>query len=167
MDKNLANDKSYTQLCNSLEAMMLPIPNRMLQPKGVFETNIPLIVGVGDSPKPKVVDLLLICTYEGTRQRNQRSEALILVAGEIKGRSAETKDFSGYVTGKFGFDTAGGFISLAQIKLLTEDEAPGGNVQFSYTLEVALDRQAGNPMNIPLPPEKKVQPKENNHPLQC
>src|SRR5262249_51529945 len=62
----------FTQFCSSMEAVMLPIPNRTLKPQGKFNTNIALLLGGPDisgakkvgTVISKTVDLQLTCTYE-------------------------------------------------------------------------------------------------------
>jgi hypothetical protein len=152
----------FTQVCSSLEAVMLPIPNRTLEPQGKFATNIALLLGGPDISgqqksglvTAKTIDLQLTCTYEGTRTRNEREEAVVTVAGRVKGRSKGTEGAKGDVVGKFSIDLAGGFVSLAQLKITTEIEAPGGEFRLTYALDVDLERQPGNPLDIKLPPER-------------
>jgi hypothetical protein len=186
LDIELREDyaSSFSQLCTSLEAAMLPIPARTFEPLEKYTTNVALLVGGavnkpapppppkgGPAPKgapapkgvpapkggevvTKTIDLNCECTYEGTRTRNNRTEALFTVVGQVKGRSKGTERAKGDVTGKFGVDLEGGFVSLAQIKIFTEIEI-GGDMRFSYSIDVDLDRQPGNPLKIQPPPERK------------
>jgi hypothetical protein len=155
---------SFTQVCSSLEAVMLPIPNLTLQPQGVFTTKIALLVGGPDisgkqkagTTVSKTIDLMLTCTYEGTRRRNDRDEAVVTVAGRVVGRSKGTERAKGDVSGKFGIDLAGGFVSMGQLKIASEIEDPGGQYRLIYALDVNLDRRPGNPLNIQLSPERTV-----------
>jgi hypothetical protein len=154
----------FSQLCTSLEAVMLPLPNRGMAPQGKFTTNIALLLGgpdvsgkqKGGQTVAKTIDLQLTCTYEGTRTRDEREEAVVTVAGQVKGRSKGTESAKGDVAGKFAVDLAGGFVSLAKLKITTEIEAPGGDVRLTYVVDVDLERQPGNPLNIKLPPERKA-----------
>jgi hypothetical protein len=152
----------FTQVCSSLEAVMLPIPNNTLAPQGKFTTNIALLLGGPDisgqqksgTVVSKTIDLQLVCTHEGTRTRNEREEAVVSVVGRVKGRSKGTEGAKGDVSGKFGIDLAGGFVSFGQLKITTEIEAPGGEFRLTYALDVDLERRPGNPLNIQLPPER-------------
>ena len=167
LDIQLRGDytSSFSQLCTALETTMLPIPNKKFEPLEKYKTNVALLVGgsAGKSgPQPKggetitrTVDLNCECTYEGTRIRNNRSEALFTVVGQVKGRSKGTERAKGDVTGKFGIDVEGGFVSLAQIKILTTIEAPGGDMRLSFAIDTELDRQPGNPLKIAPQPERK------------
>jgi predicted Zn finger-like uncharacterized protein len=147
---------TYTQLCNSLEAVTLPMPNRPFQPKQQWNSEVPMMLRAGKIPE--VVDLALTCTFEGIRQRNQRSEGLIAIAGNVKGRGLNAKNIGGDITGKIAFDLTGGFISQAQLTIGTEQEILGGALQALYAFDVSLDRQPGNVQKIPPPPEYKPGP---------
>ncbi|MBI3822797.1 MAG: trypsin-like peptidase domain-containing protein, partial [Planctomycetes bacterium] len=61
----------YSQLCNALEAVNIPMPNRVIRPLESFPTQLPMMLESGK--KPEIADLMLTCTYEGVRTRNQRS----------------------------------------------------------------------------------------------
>jgi S1-C subfamily serine protease len=158
MDLLLRNqvEDTYTQLCNSLEAVTLPMPNRLFQPKEQWSSEVPMMLRAGKFPE--VVDLALACTFEGIRQRNQRSEGLIAVAGNVKGRGLNAKNIGGDIAGKIAFDLTGGFIAQAQLTISTEQEILGGALQALYAFDVTLDRQPGNVQNIPPPPEYKPGP---------
>ena len=144
---------TYTQLCNSLEAVTLPMPNRQFQPKQQWSSEVPMMLRSGKIPE--IVDLALACTFEGTRQRNQRSEGLIAVAGNVKGRGLNVKNIGGDIAGKIAFDLAGGFIAHAHLTISTEQDILGGALQALYSFDITLDRQPGNVQNIPPPPEYK------------
>lgn len=147
---------TYTQLCNSLEAVTLPMPNRQFQPKEQWNSEVPMMLRSGKNPE--IVDLALICTFEGTRQRNQRGEGIIAVAGNVKGRGLNAKKIGGDIAGKIAFDLAGGFIAQAQLTISTEQEILGGELQALYAFDITLDRQPGNVQKIPPPPEYKPGP---------
>jgi len=144
----------YWQLCNALESVTMPMPNRMLQPMDTWQTEIPMLLRTGQ--KPEVVDLSLTCTFEGTRTKNQRSEAFISVAGRVKGRGKSEIFVDGDVHGKLAFDLVGGFISAANFKISSEED--GGGLTFIDSFDIDLTRTQGNPLNIQLPPETKTDP---------
>jgi hypothetical protein len=60
------------------------------------------------------------------------------------------------VTGKFGIDIEGGFVSHAQMKIITEIESPGGDAFFTFGLDVELERQPGNIHNVKVPVKKET-----------
>ncbi|MBI2805716.1 MAG: trypsin-like peptidase domain-containing protein [Planctomycetes bacterium] len=140
----------YSQMCNALEAVNMPMPNRLVQPNERWPTQIPMLVRT--AKKAEVVDLDLVCKFEGVRQRKQRQEAVITVTGRVKGRDANAKKVGGDVFGKIAFDLAAGFISEAKLTIQSELDLLGGAVQAVVAFDIDLERQAGNPMNIQLPP---------------
>jgi len=88
----------FSQMCSSLECTMLPIPNRPLDPQVKWNTNIALLrrqsrrrpqQGPTVRGSPKTIDLQLVCTYEGTRMRNGREEAMITVVARSRGGPRE------------------------------------------------------------------------------
>ena len=128
-------------------------------PSGVI---LPNITGAnkGDTRvTAKTVDLVLTCTYEGTRVRNGREEAVLRVVGRVQGRSKVTEAAKGDVAGQFGVDVRGGFVSHAQLKITTELESRGGEARLTYATEVELDRQPGNPLRIAPQPKRKTSKK--------
>jgi S1-C subfamily serine protease len=154
----------YEQFCDSMEAAMMPIPSRDLEPLAKYDATVALLVsggpsisggaGKGDRTEiAKTVDLKLRCTYQGKRTRNDREEAVVTFVGQVKGRSKGTEKAKGDVTGKYAVDIEGGFVSLVQIRVFTEIELPGGAGRLSFTLDVDADRGPGNPLKIP-PPRK-------------
>jgi len=153
----------YEQFCDSMEAVMMPIPSRDLEPLAEYDATVALLVsggpsigggsGKGDRTEiAKTVDLKLRCTYQGMRTRSDREEAVVTFAGQVKGRSKGTEKAKGDVTGKYAVDIEGGFVSLVQIRVFTEIELPGGG-RLTFTLDVDADRGPGNPLKIP-PPRK-------------
>jgi hypothetical protein len=154
----------YEQFCGSLEAVMMPIPSRDLEPLAKYDATVALLVsggpsisgssGKGDKTEvAKTVDLKLRCTYEGKRARQGREEAVMTFVGQVKGRSKGTEKARGDVAGKYAVDIEGGFVSLVQIHVVTEIELPGGDGRLTFTLDVDADRGPGNPLSIP-PPRK-------------
>ena len=130
----------FTQFCNSMEASMIPIPKRELEPLGKYTARVTLIVGSVPDPVAeakgdgnrvaKTVDLALVCTYQGARIRNGREEALMTFVGQVKPRSKGTEKAKGDVVGKYAVDVEAGFASLVQpLKVFSEIESPGGEIR--------------------------------------
>jgi hypothetical protein len=132
-----------------LEAAMIPLPNRQMQPGESWETSAGIIV----SPKDGELSLALICTYEGLT-KDKKAEAVVTIVGKVKALAAKFKDYEGEVTGKFGFDQKNGIITSGQLKLAS----PAGADLDSYVLDIDLTRVPGNPQKISLPPEPKNDP---------
>ncbi|MBI1830650.1 MAG: trypsin-like peptidase domain-containing protein, partial [Planctomycetes bacterium] len=162
-DRSLGNTKmspllraqveaNYAQLCNAIEAVNVPMPNRMLRPTDRWIVEVPMLLETGK--KPEVADLVLNCIYEGVRARKQRSEAVITLAGNVRGRGASVNKIAGDVTGKIVFDLTGGFITAAKLNISTERSTPGGEMQILYGFDIELTRLPGNIAKIMLPGEK-------------
>jgi hypothetical protein len=145
---------TYAQFCTSMEAVTVPMPNRTLQPKETWQTQIPLILSGG--ARAEVVDLALTCTFEGTRMRDQRNEGFISLSGMVKGRGLNANRTGGNVTGKVAFDLAGGYIAQAVFKITSDQELQGADAL--RALDIHLDRSPGNPFNILAPTEFKAGP---------
>ena len=128
------------------EAALVPLPNRVVQPAETWKTSVPVMMR--DKQKTAEVQLVLTNTYEGILTQGSRSEAVITLTGKLQARDQNFKRFEGEVTGKIGFDVAGGYISSAEVKLNTPD---GSDKDFTYTLDIDLKRSAGNPLKIQLP----------------
>jgi predicted Zn finger-like uncharacterized protein len=133
------------------EAVLAPLPNRVVQPAETWQTTVPVMMR--DKQKTAEVQLALTNTYEGILTKGARSEAIITLTGKLQARDQNFKRFEGEVTGKIGFDVAGGFISFAEVKLNSPD---GSDKDFTYTLDIDLKRSAGNPLKIQLPQDPIV-----------
>ena len=138
----------YNQICNGYEAVNLIMPNRSLQAQETWPTMLPMLLKTGK--KSEVVDLVLNCTYEGSRTRGDRQEAVISVRGRVQGRNNFQKLVDGNVAGKFAFDLAGGFIASARLAI-TSEVSLFGDLQVIGVFDVNLSRAPGNPLNIALP----------------
>jgi hypothetical protein len=103
-------------------------------------------------------DLSLTCTFEGMRTREQRPEALISLVGRVQGRGANAKKTLGDVSGVIALDMQAGFISFAQIKTWQDIDSPNDDLTIGIASEIELNRSAGNPLNIQMPPESKTNP---------
>src|SRR5262249_46393573 len=140
---------------NPFEAATIKMPNRTVQPAETFPSKSSMMMRTNGPKIPgrpaTIVDLMLNCTYEGTRMRNGREEAVITVAGNLQGRQDLKGRVDGVITGKVGFDLASGFIAMANIKIVAEneDQIPGlGSIRQTTTQVISVDRVPGNPMNL-------------------
>src|SRR5262249_48861701 len=134
--------------CNGYEAVNLIMPNRSLQAQETWPTMLPMLLKTGK--KSEVVDLVLTCTYEGSRTRGDRQEAVISVRGRGEGRKNLQKLVDGNVAGKFAFDLTGGYIASARLAIISEVSL-FGDLQVIGVFDVNLTRAPGNPLNIALP----------------
>ncbi len=167
---------------NPYEATQIKMPNRVVQPMEVFPAQStmarrsrpqqqpapPPVKGKGppkvapppSGPVTNIVDLKMNLTYQGVCMRNGREEAILTVVGTLESRKIKGRSL-GDITGKIGFDIAGGFVSSAKLKIFAESEEtiPGlGTFRDSESTDINLDRAAGNLKNLALrenPPPKK------------
>ena len=159
---------------NPFEATQFKMPNRVVQPQETFESKStmamrargqqaqpPKTKGVPKAPPPvNIVDLKMNLTLQGVRMRNGREEAILTVVGTLESRKIKGKSL-GDITGKIGFDTAGGFVSSAKLNIFSESEetVPGlGTFHDIQSQDIELDRAAGNLKNLALrelPPPNK------------
>src|SRR5207247_1378559 len=107
----------YNQICNSYEAVNLIMPNRIVQAQESWPTMIPMLLKTGK--KSEVVDLVLTCTYEGSRSGKNHKEAVITVNGRVQGRNNSKKMVDGKVAGTFVFDVQG-FIATGRLTIKSE-----------------------------------------------
>jgi predicted Zn finger-like uncharacterized protein len=149
---------------NPFEATQFKIPNRMVQPQETFaaqstmamrasQQQAPPPKGKGPKVPPKmpppttyIVDLKMNFTLQGVHTRNGREEATLTVVGTLESRKIKGKTL-GDITGKIGFDVAGGFVSSAKLRIFaeSEDHVPGvGTFRDTFIQDIDLDRAAGN-----------------------
>lgn len=141
------------------------MPNRQVQPRDSWPVRLPMLIKTG--PKPIVIDLVVTCTYEGTRTRQGNPEALVSFKGQVNGRDELKDKTDGQVAGKFTFDSKRGFISSVKMAITSEATAPGSELSLVFALNVDLQRSDGNPDKIKLPNRtppvvKKDDPKSGN-----
>ena len=159
---------------NPFEATQFKMPNRIVEPQEVFPSQSTMMMRIGGGAAPKgkgpqpatIYDLKMSCTFEGVRVRNGREEAVLTVAGTLETRKKVANKTLGDITGKIGFDIAGGFVSSAKIKIYAESEEtiPGlGTLRDSISQDISLDRAAGNLTKVAIggkdpPPGKDLPP---------
>src|SRR5207248_1263291 len=131
------------------EAANFIMPNRELRPQESWQVQLPMILKTG--AKAELVELVMNCTYEGTRTRAGNSEALVSFEGRVQGRNTLKDRVDGDVAGKFTFDAARGFISASNMTILSESSQPGGELQVVFAFELELTRVEGNPRKLELP----------------
>jgi len=73
---------------------------------------------------------------------NGREEAMITVVGQVKGGPRE-RSGPRATSPAIRRRRRGRFVSLAQIRVATEIESPGGESRLTIALDVNVDRQAG------------------------
>jgi predicted Zn finger-like uncharacterized protein len=144
------------QLGAAFEAGIVPMPNKTVQPAETWTTTYGILMR--SKQKNATGNLTLTSTYEGFLKRKDRNEAIITVTGKLQfPTDPDFKMFEGNVTGKIGFDDPGGYISSTQLKITNVADAGGKD---SFTLDLDIQRNAGNGSNIQLvmdtkPPDPK------------
>lgn len=156
---------------NPFEATQFKMPNKLVQPQESFTSQSTMMMRIGGAaPAPKgkppqtatIFDLKMNCTLEGVRVRNGREEAVLTVVGALETRKNVPNKTLGDITGKIGFDIAGGFVSSAKVKIFAEAEEtiPGfGTIRESASHDIELDRKAGHTLpGVAFGPDKGAAP---------
>ncbi len=149
-------ERHYSAIFSSLEAAMIPLPTRVVQPLETFAAQVPYMLRAGKNPQ--FADIELVCKLEGTRTRNARVEAVVSMTGKMKGRDLSTRDSIGEVTGQFAFDLTGGYLSQVHLNLASDMEANTGMVGSVLNISIDVSRIPGNPLNIELQTDPKKVP---------
>ncbi len=146
------------QIGMAFEAGIVPMPNSTKQPMDSWPTNYTIL----KRSKQKTAEgaLALTSTYEGFLKRNNRNEAIITVTGKLTFNNPDYKMFEGNVTGTIGFDEPGGYISSTKMKITNA----GDTDKASFTLDIDIQRNAGNGSNIQLAQDKQPEPKSDGKP---
>jgi len=161
-----ANDMAQTFL-TSYQFVSLPMPNREVKPLETWDAKIRLILR--RDQKRDVMDMVLVCTYEGSRKTADRTEALISLVGEINVLKTDQplmRKPSDRVTGTALFDVATGQISNLNISL--RDERDLGGITMAHIFEADVARTSGNTFGIKVlavePAKPNVPPANPNIP---
>lgn len=144
----------YTQIVNAYEASNIILPNRTVKPGETWQARLPMLIKLGN--RGEVVDLALTCAYEGMRARDGVAEALVRVQGRVYGRGGNTSKSDGEVVGKFAFDPARHFISMASLKVTSVASSLSDDAQAQFTFDIDLTRRSGNPLMLLLPRERSA-----------
>jgi len=151
-----ANDMVHFFL-SSYQFVSLPLPNREVKPQESWPVKIRLLMG--REKKKDVMDVVLTCTYEGTRTVNDRKEAVISLLGEINVLKSERpllRQPSDRAFGLAVFDVEKGFVS--KLKIALSDERDFGGITVARIFEADMTRVPGNPFNINNPAKPKEKP---------
>src|SRR5262249_50097097 len=135
-----------TLICNAYESSTFVLPNRKVQPRESWRVELPLLLKIAG--KAEGIDLLLACTYEGTRSDAGKTESLVRFDGKVQGRGAMKGKIEGDVLGKFTFDTRRHFISSVNLTIASEAAVAGAEVHALFEFHVDLTRVEGNPHGL-------------------
>jgi hypothetical protein len=131
----------------SLDALAVRLPNETMQPGGQWKAVRPLAIVIKTAQFEKgKIDLTY--TYMGRRKRNGRDEAVINLAGTVRGAEKDSEaKLSGTVSGQAVVDLATGEAVLAQtnVGVGMEVELKGSSdgpqmVEMAASLELELQR---------------------------
>ena len=108
------------------------------------------------------VEMVLTCTYEGSRPVKGQTMGMIGLTGTLRRRQGgKTADVGGSISGKAHFAIEGGYLS--ETKLKVEFEIGGGGPG-SQIMELALTRATGNTTGYFAPQTPPTIVKENPPP---
>lgn len=130
----------HQQIGGALEALMIPLPNRRVQPGESWTADRWLPVRAEQRIDTAVLKMKFI--YEGLRKRQGREEAVIRIEGEVRGAGEQERLFGGRVDGRALVDLAFGQVTQAKITVILDMDGvlADGHGQCSGTLEARLQR---------------------------
>ena len=135
--------KYQFKVLTAQDSGILPMPNRTVQPMESFPINTSMTLY--SKGKVHIPNVTLTGTYQGFQTRSNRTEAIITVTGKLESFDPDFKMFDSKVTGTIGFDDSVGYISSSQLKFTN---APDSGDKDSFTLDVNIQRNTGNPGKI-------------------
>jgi S1-C subfamily serine protease len=138
----------HGQISDSLEAIALPVPNRLMQPNQKWQSvrRLPILVGSGVE---KAV-LALTYTYEGTLVLDGRKAALIAIVGQVRGGEGHELRVGGRATGRAAFDLERGQVLTANLTLVVDlnVSVEEQSLRATGTLETRLTRDFSAPVDL-------------------
>ncbi len=154
-DAKATEEGNYMAACfvSAYQLVSMPLPNREIQPQETWPAKMRMLMG--RAQRKDVLDLVLTCTYEGTRTQGNRKEAVISLLGEVnvvKTQRPLMRKPTDRVTGTAVFDLDQGHISKLKIALSDERDMKG--LLLATVFEAELTRVPGNTYNIVMPASK-------------
>lgn len=132
----------FNSIANCYEATSFAAPQRKVQPAETWNVTQPLLLAAAG--RTEVVDMKLVCSYEGRRLKEGAELAYVQISGNLVGRGQTNA--GGRVTGHYLLDLAQGYISKAV--LIIDSEFAAGAVLARSVSEIQIARTPGNPKNI-------------------
>ena len=146
-----ANSMS-ADVTTAYQGACLGMPNRQVTPLETWQEKIRVLL-MGEKKQKDALDLMLTCTYEGSRTVNGRTEAMVQISGEVRPvNPPPVVLFSAprdRVVGHALFDVAAGHIR--ELKLIMNSEFDLEGLLLSRTFAIDLTRTPGNVYGIPVP----------------
>jgi len=153
-------ESMYELICNSYESTTLPLPNRMVQPLETWPARMPMFVLVNG--KRQLQDIYVTCTYQGVRTVPGRTESVISLSGEVRGRGPHAALVLGKAKGRAHVDIDKGFLTSVELSISSELEIEDSGVRVMVNDETILNRSEGNTLGIvavtPVTPAPALKP---------
>ena len=133
----------HDQIAQALEMINLAIPNREVKPDETWKTDRPLALFTSTKSDKGIMEIT--CTYQGVRTRNNRSEAIINLKGEVRGRPGQEFTFGGKAQGQAWFDLEAGQVTQIAVAVMVDinKKLPGGKSFIAYgSFDASLVRQS-------------------------
>jgi hypothetical protein len=134
-------DSMIRQLQVVLECESLPLPNREVQPGEKWTAQREVPIGAGGAFEVGALDLSY--TYLGSRQRNNRDEAMVGLSGVLRGQKGQEQRMAGRASGTAIIDLASGQMTLARLAVRVDMETTTflrGPAKAVGTLDVKVTR---------------------------
>lgn len=130
----------HDQIVMSLETVAVPIPNRMTEPLQTWKATRPLPIDTVGRYEIGSADVTY--TFLGTRTRDGRQEAVIGLAGAVKGQRGREGQIGGRLEGTAIFDLGVGQVAQvdARVVLDMDTQLNGRAAKSSGIMEVKLQR---------------------------
>jgi hypothetical protein len=127
------------QFIQSLEAVALPLPNRIVETNKPWQIERTLTISAIGPEEAARADITY--TYLGTRYRAGRAEAVLASAGRVRGAKGKGANLGGRVSGTSIVDLATGVVVSAQTSIDLDLDVTGNRLlKASGILEVRLQR---------------------------
>jgi S1-C subfamily serine protease len=113
-------NKIHEPIKSALSRLIVPLPGREVQPKESWTTQRQVLIeGLRDDLPAQ---LEMTYTYLGQRNRNGRAEAVLDVAGVLRGLPGKEGPLGGKATGIATVDLTTGQVSACEVRVRTETE---------------------------------------------
>jgi S1-C subfamily serine protease len=133
-------DQLHSQIQDSLEMLLVPLPGRVVMPGDQWKAARPVFVFTGE--RGDLAPMVVTYTYQGTEIRAERKEAVIGIEGVAAGNLGQSVHVRGRVSGKARFDVQTNQFAAAEVTAKIELEKEGKGKMVA-TLVSSLERTIG------------------------
>jgi LSD1 subclass zinc finger protein len=141
-------------LTSTYEMTCITVPNKLVQPQESWAARVPVTLyamGLKEN-----VDLVLTCTFEGTRMLDGKNQGVIRLSGNLHTKQQNANSSGGKVTGRLHFGIQEGCLTRAEVTVEAD-----GTPEPVMQMHVTLARTAGNNQGItPIATPKQRQLKQ-------